>query len=333
MIAVKYKVNFYFNNEARYLLMRWNRKNLFGIEGLSKEELSTILKIGKYYKDSMKSKPAKSFDVLKGYTIINMFFEASTRTRISFEVAEKRLGASTINFNVAMSSVKKGETFVDTIKTINAMNVDAIVIRHSDRGIPQLANQHFDGSILNAGDGTHEHPTQTLLDLLSISENVKHIEGLHVGIIGDILYARTARSLILGLKLMGAKISLIGPPTLLPDYFKEWGVDVYYDLDEIISELDILYVYRIQVERAEVLKPTVPSMSEYAKMYGINEKRMKKVKKNALIMHPGPVVRNAEITTPVYDTPRCLALDQVTSGVAVRMALLQLLLKGEISNA
>ena len=313
--------------------MAWSRKDIFGIEGLSKEELFTILKVGKYYKDSMKSKPAKSFKILKGYTIINMFFEASTRTRISFEVAEKRMGASTINFNVALSSVKKGETFVDTIKTINAMHIDAMVIRHFDRGIPQLAKQYFDGSVLNAGDGTHEHPTQTLLDLLSMWEHIKCFEDLHVGIIGDILYARTARSLIIGLKTLGAKVTLIGPPTLLPEYFKDWGVDIYYKLDDIISELDILYVYRIQKERAEVLKPTIPSMGEYAKLYRIDEQRIKNAKKDALIMHPGPAVRNAEVSTPLYDSKRCLALDQVTSGVAIRMALLQLLLKGEINNA
>jgi len=313
--------------------MTWNRKDIFGIEGLSKEELFTILKVGKYYKDSMKSKPAKSFKILKGYTIINMFFEASTRTRISFEVAEKRMGASTINFNVALSSVKKGETFVDTIKTINAMHIDAIIIRHSDRGIPQLAKQYFDGSVLNAGDGTHEHPTQTLLDLLSMWEHIKCFEELHVGIIGDILYARTARSLIIGLKTLGARVTLIGPPTLLPEYFKDWGVEIYYKLDDIISKLDILYVYRIQKERAEVRKPTIPSMSEYAKLYRIDEQRIKRAKKDALIMHPGPAVRDVEVSTPLYDSKRCLALDQVTSGVAIRMALLQLLLKGEINNA
>ena len=313
--------------------MAWSRKDIFGIEGLSKEELFTILKVGKYYKDSMKSKPAKSFKILKGYTIINMFFEASTRTRISFEIAEKRMGASTINFNVALSSVKKGETFVDTIKTINAMYIDAMVIRHFDRGIPQLAKQYFDGSVLNAGDGTHEHPTQTLLDLLSMWEHIRCFEDLHVGIIGDILYARTARSLIIGLNTLGVKVSLIGPPTLLPEYFRDWGVNIYYNLDDIISELDIFYVYRIQKERAEVLKPTIPSMGEYAKLYRIDEQRIKNAKKDALIMHPGPAVRNAEVSTPLYDSKRCLALDQVTSGVAIRMALLQLLLKGEINNA
>lgn len=313
--------------------MAWSRKDIFGIEGLNKEELFTILKVGKYYKDSMKSKPVKSFKILKGYTIINMFFEASTRTRISFEVAEKRMGASTINFNVALSSVKKGETFVDTIKTINAMHIDAMVIRHFDRGIPQLAKQYFDGSVLNAGDGTHEHPTQTLLDLLSMWEHIKCFENLHVGIIGDILYARTARSLIIGLKTLGARVTLIGPPTLLPEYFKDWGVDIYYNLDDIISELDIFYVYRIQKERAEVLKPTIPSMGEYGKLYRMDEQRMKKAKKDALIMHPGPVVRDSEVSTPLYDSKRCLALDQVASGVAIRMALLQLLLKGEINDA
>ena len=312
--------------------MKWNRKDIFGIEGLSKEEIFTILKISKLYKDSMKSKPAKSFNILKGYTIVNMFFEASTRTRISFEVAEKRMGAFAINFNVAISSVTKGETFIDTIKTINAMNIDAIVIRHSDRGIPQLAKQYFDGSVLNAGDGTHEHPTQTLLDLLSMWEHINCFEGLHVGIIGDILYARTTRSLIIGLKALGAKVSLIGPPTLLPEYFRDWGVDIYYNLDDIVSELDIFYIYRIQKERAEVLRPTIPSMGEYAKLYRIDEQRIKKAKKEALIMHPGPVVRGSEVSTPLYDSKQCLALDQVTSGVAVRMALLQLLLKGEINN-
>jgi aspartate carbamoyltransferase catalytic subunit len=313
--------------------MIWGRKDIFGIEGLSKEELFTILKVGKYYKDSMQVRPAKNFTILEGYTIINMFFEVSTRTRISFEVAEKRMGASTINFNVALSSVKKGETFVDTIKTINAMRIDAMVIRHFDRGIPQLAKQYFDGSVLNAGDGTHEHPTQTLLDLLSMWEHIKCFEDLHVGIIGDILYARTARSLIIGLKTLGARVTLIGPPTLLPEYFKDWGVDIYYKLDDIISELDILYVYRIQKERAELRKPTIPSIGEYAKLYRIDEQRIKRAKKSALIMHPGPAVRDAEVSTPLYDSKRCLALDQVTSGVAIRMALLQLLLKGEINDA
>jgi len=313
--------------------MKWSKKDLFGIEGLSKEELFTILKIGKHYKDSMKSKPAKSFNILKGYTIVNMFFEASTRTRISFEVAEKRMGAFTINFNVAISSVSKGEIFIDTIKTINAMNIDAIVIRHSDRGIPQLVKQYFDGSVLNAGDGTHEHPTQALLDLLSMWEHIKCFKDIHIGIIADILYSRAARSLIIGLNTLGAKVSLIGPPTLLPEYFRDWGVDIYYNLDDIISELDIFYVHRIQKERAEVLRPTIPSMGEYAKLYRIDKQRIKKAKKNALIMHPGPVIRDSEVSTAVYDSKRCLALDQVKSGVAIRMALLQLLLKGEMNDA
>lgn len=312
--------------------MKWTRKDIMEIDGFNQDELNTVLRTGKFYKDSMSSKPAKTFEILKGYTIVNMFFEASTRTRLSFEIAEKRLGAMSINFDVAISSVLKGETFVDTIKTLNAMNVDGIVVRHSDRGIPQLAKQYFNGSVLNAGDGTHAHPTQALLDLLIISEHVEDFKDIHVGIIGDILYARTAKSLILALKLMGAKVSLIGPPTLLPEYFSEWGVEIFYKLDDVISNLDILYIYRIQTERAEVLKPTVPSVSEYAKLYGMNEKRREKMKKNAFIMHPGPVVRNSEITTPVYDSEICFAEEQVSSGVAIRMALLQLLLKGDISH-
>ncbi|MBE3115349.1 MAG: aspartate carbamoyltransferase catalytic subunit [Actinobacteria bacterium] len=313
--------------------MGWDRKDIFGIEGLTKEELFTILKLSKYYQDSMKSKPAKSFTLLQGYTIVNMFFEASTRTRVSFEVAEKRMGAFTINFDVEMSSVKKGETFVDTIKTINAMQVDAIVIRHSDCGIPQLTKKYFSGSVLNAGDGTHEHPTQTLLDLLSMWEHIKCFEDIHVGIVGDILYSRVARSLIIGLKTLGTKVSLIGPPTLLPEYFKDWGVNIYYKLDDIISELDIIYIYRIQKERAELLRPAIPSIGDFAKLYQVNEPRIEKAKKDVLIMHPGPAIRDSEVSTAIYDSKRCLALDQVTSGVAVRMALLQLLLKGEINNA
>ena len=313
--------------------MGWDRKDIFGIEELTKEELFTILKLSKYYKDSMKSKPAKSFNLLQGYIIVNMFFEASTRTRVSFEVAEKRMGASTINFDIEMSSIKKGETFVDTIKTINAMRVDAMVIRHSDCGIPQLAKKYFNGSILNAGDGTHEHPTQTLLDLLSMWEHIKFFDNIHVGIVGDILYSRVARSLIIGLKTLGTKVSLIGPPTLLPEYFKDWGVNIYYKLDDVISKLDIIYIYRIQKERAELLRPAIPSIGDFAKLYQVNESRIEKAKKDVLIMHPGPAIRDSEISTAIYDSKRCVALDQVTSGVAVRMALLQLLLKGEINNA
>jgi aspartate carbamoyltransferase catalytic subunit len=313
--------------------MGWNKKDIFEIEGLTKEELSTILKLSKYYQDSMKSRPAKNFSILKGYTIVNMFFEASTRTRVSFEIAEKRMGALVINFDIERSSLRKGETFIDTIKTLNAMQVDAIVIRHSDCGIPQLTKKYFSGSVFNAGDGTHEHPTQTLLDLLSMWKYIKCFEDIHVGIVGDILYSRVARSLIIGLKTLGTKVSLIGPPTLLPEYFKDWGVNIYYKLDDIISELDIIYIYRIQKERAELLKPTIPSISDFAKLYQVNESRIEKAKKDVLIMHPGPAIRDSEISTAIYDSERCVALDQVSSGVAVRMALLQLLLKGEINNA
>lgn len=304
--------------------MRLNNKDLFGIRQLSAEEIKLVMETAKKFKEFEKGDVKKS-PFLRRKAMINLFFENSTRTRTSFELAGKRLSTDVINVSVATSSVKKGETLIDTAKTLDAMNIDAYVIRHGVAGIPQLFAKHVRGAVINAGDGANEHPTQALLDAFTILENKGSIEGLHVAIVGDILHSRVARSNIYLLKKLGADVTLIGPNTLLPDEFKSMGVRVTHSLDKNISDYDVVNILRIQLERQGA--GFLPSLGEYRAIFGVNSARVEKMKDDVIIMHPGPMNRDVEISYDVADCGRQVILDQVENGVAVRMAVLSLLLK------
>jgi aspartate carbamoyltransferase catalytic subunit len=273
------------------------------------------------------SRPIKKLPTLRGRTVCNLFYEASTRTRISFELAAKRLSADVINFSAdSKSSVAKGESFKDTAWTLEAMGVDAIVVRHGSSGAPHQLSQWVQASVLNAGDGSHEHPTQALLDLYSIRERFKDLEGLKVAIVGDIINSRVARSNVKGLVTMGADVTLVGPPTLVPREAESWGAKISYSLDDVLGDLDVCYLLRVQKERQT--EQLFPSMREYAAIWGLDSRRVAKMKPEALIMHPGPMNRGVEIAADVSELPRSIILDQVSNGLAVRMSLLYLMLGG-----
>jgi aspartate carbamoyltransferase catalytic subunit len=263
--------------------------------------------------------------ILRGRTVCNLFFESSTRTRISFELAAKRLSADVINFSGdARSSLSKGESFKDTAQTLQAMGVDAIVVRHSSAGAPHRLSRWVEASVINAGDGAHEHPTQALLDLYSIREHFPSFDGLRVGIVGDILHSRVARSNVAALTKMGSQVTLVGPPTLIPPAIEGWGAEVSYDLEEVLPKLDVVYLLRVQKERQN--EQLVPSLREYATFWGLDRRRVDLMKPEAIIMHPGPMNRGVEIAADVADLERSIIIDQVTNGVAVRMSLLYLML-------
>lgn len=297
-------------------------KHLLGIESLSREEILFILEIASEYRKLL-DQSDKNLTDLKNVTIANLFFENSTRTRFSFELAEKRLGAETINFTNESSSITKGESVLDTIKNLEYMKIDMVIIRHTLSGICGLLARSVDASIINAGDGRHEHPTQALLDSLSIQQHFGEFKGLEVGIIGDILHSRVARSLIFALTKLGANVHLIGPKTLLPAEFQLFGVKIHYELDKILPELDVAVALRIQLERME--SGYLPSLTEFHKTYGIDERRMEKMKSHSVIMHPGPVNRGVELSHFAVDSAKSIILPQVTNGVAVRMAVLKLI--------
>lgn len=297
----------------------WTRKDLLSLEELSKEEIELILQTAESFKE-VSTREVKKVPALRGKTIANLFFESSTRTRTSFEVAAKRLSADIINFSSSGSSTSKGESLRDTAKNIEAMHVDTIVMRHSSSGSAEYLARSIKAGVINAGDGIHEHPTQGLLDIFTMREKKKKIEGLKVCLIGDILHSRVARSNIWGLKKLGAKVTVCGPPTLIPPKIEELGVEVSYDLDKIIKDQDVLNILRIQLERQK--GAFFPSIREYAAEYGISVERMKKAKKDVIIMHPGPINRGVELAGEVADGPNSVILDQVTNGVAVRMAVL-----------
>jgi aspartate carbamoyltransferase catalytic subunit len=264
---------------------------------------------------------------LRGRTVCNLFYEPSTRTRISFELAAKRLSADVINFNAdAKSSVSKGESFKDTAWTLEAMGVDAIIVRHASSGAPAQLARWVDASVLNAGDGWHEHPTQALLDIFSIRERFKDLDGLRVGIVGDVLHSRVARSNVKGLVTMGANVVLVGPPTLIPREAESWGAEISYSLDDVLPELDVCYLLRVQAERGAA--QAFPTLREYAAIWGLDAKRAASMKAEALVMHPGPMNRGVEIAAEVSELPRSIVLDQVANGLAVRMSLLYLMLGG-----
>ncbi len=306
--------------------MKLRSRHLLGLEGLLKEEIDLILDTAETFKEILE-RPIKKVPTLRGVTVVNLFYEPSTRTRISFELAEKRLSADLVNFSASTSSVKKGETLKDTVKNIEAMKIDMVVIRHQSSGTPYFLTQCLTSSIINAGDGAHEHPTQGLLDLFTLREKYKKLEGLRVVIVGDIKHSRVARSNILGLKPMGASVAVCGPTTLMPYEIEKLGVDVYSNLDQALEGADVVNVLRIQLERQK--GGLLPSLREYSNEFGINAERLKKLNPNFTIMHPGPINRGVEITPEVADGPYSVILNQVTNGVAIRMAVLYLLSGGE----
>jgi aspartate carbamoyltransferase catalytic subunit len=301
----------------------WTRRHLLDLESLTAEELTCLLDTATAFKEATDGCRRK-LSVLQGRTLANLFFENSTRTRNSFSLAARRLGADTVEFSSSGSSVAKGETVIDTAKTIEAMNVDAVVVRHRTPGTPHLLAKNLDCAVINGGDGPHEHPTQGLLDMLTIRESRGTIAGLTVALVGDIAHSRTARSNIWGLKKLGAHVIVCGPATLVSPHWEDFGVEVAYNLDEILPRCDVLNLLRIQFER-QATRP-FPSVREYALLYAMNRERLARAKPDILIMAPGPINRGVEITPDVADGPHSVILQQVTNGLAVRMAVLWLLL-------
>ena len=303
-------------------------KHLLGLENYPAQDIQTIIDTAFSFKEVL-DRPIKKVPSLQGKTIVNLFFENSTRTRISFELAQKRLSADTVNFSASTSSLKKGETFKDTAQNIEAMKIDAVVMRHPTPGSPLQLTNYIDAIVINAGDGTHEHPTQAILDMTSLQEKFGYLKGLKIGIIGDIAHSRVALSNIYGLKIMGADITLCGPSTLIPPYAEDLGVKVSYNIDEVIDRADALNVLRIQRER--MAGGMIPSIREYRNLFGITTERLTNHKKEIVIMHPGPMNRGVEIDSAVADSDQAIILDQVLNGVASRMAILYLLLGGKES--
>jgi aspartate carbamoyltransferase catalytic subunit len=300
-------------------------KDLVGLEPLSADQIRLILDTAEPFKE-VSERPIKKVPALRGKTIVNLFFEASTRTRISFEFAEKRLSADTVNVATAGSSVSKGETLVDTARNLEAMRIDMVVIRHGASGAAQFLGQRIRSNVINAGDGKHEHPTQGLLDILTLRDRFKQIEGLKVAICGDILHSRVARSNIWGLTKLGAQVGVCGPATLLPRNVQELGVTILPRIEDAIQWADALNILRLQLERMEA--GFLPSLREYNRVFGVTSERLAKAPKDLLILHPGPMNRGVEIDSDVADGPHSVILPQVTNGVAVRMAVLYLLAGG-----
>lgn len=305
-------------------------KDLVGLEPLSREQILTILDTAEPFKE-ISERRIKKVPVLRGKTIVNLFFEASTRTRVSFEFAEKRLSADTVNISASGSSVVKGETLVDTARNLEAMRIDMVVIRHGSSGAARFLAERIPSNVINAGDGRHEHPTQALLDLLTIRDHLGRIEGLKVCIVGDILHSRVARSNIFGLVKLGAEVAVCGPPTLLPPAIEELGVKVFTRIEEATEWAHVLNVLRLQLERME--GGFVPSLREYNRIWGVTSKRLAAAPRDVLILHPGPMNRGVEIDSDVADGPHSVILDQVTNGVAIRMAVLYLLSGGQLESA
>jgi len=306
--------------------MVWHRKHLLDIESLSPEEITTVLETARAFK-AVGQRAIKKVPALRGKTVINLFVEPSTRTRISFELAALRLTADIINFSAEVSSLKKGETLRDTARNLEALNADIIIMRHSAAGAPHFLARFLKASVINAGDGAHEHPTQALLDAFTMLDKLKRIAGLNVTILGDILYSRVARSNIWALTKLGANVTLCGPPTLVPKYFEKMGCRVTYRVEDAIKNADVINLLRIQHERQR--KSMFPSLGEYTTFFGINRARLAMTKPETLIMHPGPINRGVEIESEVADCERSVILEQVTNGLAVRMAVLFLINGGQ----
>jgi len=310
--------------------LAFKHKHLLGIQTLGPSDITTVLDTAESFYN-ISTREIKKVPILRGKTIINLFFEPSTRTLSSFELAAKRLSADIISLNKQSSSVIKGESLKDTIKNLEAMNPDSLIIRHSAAGAPYFATTFCQSHIINAGDGAHEHPTQALLDGLTIRQKKKSFKDLKVLVVGDILHSRVARSNIFLLKKMGARVVLIGPPSLLPAEFKKFGVEIDYNFDRAIKKADVIMMLRIQLERQE--KNYFPSIREYRNLYGLTEKRFRRAKKNAIIMHPGPINRGVEISADMADSAKSVILKQVENGIATRMAVLYLLLGGKEREA
>lgn len=300
-------------------------KHLLSINQLAREDVERILDTAESFRE-VGTRVIKKVPALRGRTVVNLFYENSTRTRISFELAAKRLSADVINFSTSGSSVAKGESLKDTALTLQAMGADAIVIRHSSSGAPATLTRWIRGSVLNAGDGTHEHPTQALLDLFTIREHFPSFEGLRMAIVGDVRHSRVARSLTFAMSKMGGQVTLVGPPTLIPPEAAGWGADVSHDIEAVLPKLDVCYMLRVQTERQR--QQFFPSIREYSRLFGLSPSRVGALPQDALIMHPGPMNRGVEISSDVADLPRSVITDQVTNGIAVRMSLLYLMLGG-----
>lgn len=302
-----------------------SQEHMLGLNGYSEQDLITVLDTAERMREIL-DRPVKKVPTLRGVTVVNLFFENSTRTRTSFELAEKRLSADTLNFSASGSAVAKGETLLDTARNIEAMKVDVVVIRHKSPGSPHFLSRHLDSIIINAGDGRHEHPTQALLDMLTLRDKFGSLKGLRVCLVGDISHSRVALSNIIGLKAMGASVLLCGPATLIPRHIERFGVEITHNLDEAIQNSDALNILRIQLERQST--GLFPSLREYHKYFGVNRQRLDKASSPLTILHPGPMNRGVEITSDVADSEHSVILRQVTNGVAVRMAVLYLLAGG-----
>ncbi|MEO0206706.1 MAG: aspartate carbamoyltransferase catalytic subunit [candidate division WOR-3 bacterium] len=303
------------------------KKDLLGIEGLGNKEILNYLDTAEKFTEVLE-RPIPIIPALRGKTILTLFFEPSTRTQISFSIAAKRLSADVVNFSATSSSVKKGETLLDTAKNIEAMKVDGVVVRHYASGAPKILAENLNAFVINAGDGTHEHPTQALLDMMTMRQHFGYLKNLNVLIVGDILHSRVARSNIFGLRAVGANVCLCAPPTLIPIDIEKLNVEVFYNLDEVIGDFDVVMALRIQLERQE--SGLFPSAREYRDLYGLTAERVKKMKPNGIVMHPGPTNRGLEIDPEVADGPKSVILKQVKNGVAVRMAILFIHAGGKI---
>ena len=304
---------------------QFQHKHIFGIDQLSEQDITHILATARSFRE-ISSRPIKKVPTLRGKTIVNLFFEPSTRTRLSFEIAAKRMSADTFNISASTSSATKGETLVDTAKNIQAMNPDVIILRHSSSGAPQLLAKHIDASVINAGDGAHEHPSQGLLDMMTVLEHKGRIEGQKIAIIGDIAHSRVAVSDIIGFTKMGAQVFVSGPQTFMPAQIGRLGAEVCSSVQDAVRDADVVMALRIQLERQN--DSLIPSLREYARFFGINRQLLELAKEDVIVMHPGPVNRGVELSPDVADGGRSVILDQVTNGVAVRMALLYLVLGG-----
>jgi len=298
---------------------KWAHKDLLGLEYLSKEDITLLLDTADSFREIL-DRPIKKVPALRGKTVVNLFYEPSTRTRVSFEIAAKRLSADVINIGTETSSVKKGETLNDTGKNIEALKADVIVVRHNCSGAASMLARHVNISVVNAGDGWHEHPTQGLLDIFTLRKKLGRIEGLNVSIVGDIAHSRVARSNIWGLTKLGAKVTVCAPSTLIPPGIEKMGVNITNDIERSLSDADAVNVLRMQFERDE--KAVFPQQIEYFKKFGITKERLQKAKKNIIVMHPGPINRGIEISSEVADGANSVVLEQVTNGIAVRMAVL-----------
>ncbi len=309
--------------------MAFKHKDLLSLRDVEREEIEMILSTAASMRQLLDS-PTKKTAHLQGKSIVTLFYENSTRTRMSFELASKYMSAAAANISASASSVQKGETLLDTGRTLDRMGTDVIIIRHPMSGAPHLLAQHVNAAVINAGDGINEHPTQALLDMFTIKRHKGHLDGLKVAIVGDVLHSRVARSNIFGLHTMGAEVALCAPPTLMPAQMEELGVKTYTRVEEAVEGADVVMGLRIQKERQE--EGNFPSLREYSEFFGINEERMKYAKPDALIMHPGPINRGVEITSDAADCEQSVINEQVTSGVAVRMALLYLLTRKGVQS-